>query len=387
MEHIRGKQHIGDDDFEPGSYDNAVFQAPAASREPAVEKVIMSPNLARSASAAAVGSPQKAGTASDDSIAMSNQTFNPSNQLVSAATPSETPATKRNVDGPISASKSKLQSIMKTARGLFTSSAGVSAQAKIEALSSPTTRSRGKLQENLAGKGRSGDEDQTPKQPEGRKTRSSTEKEEKRKQQEAVIQDKEHDEKLASESQHDKLDQSAYHGKDSQMEERELRTTQPGRPTRQSPRRLQKQPEVKAVTDEDENRSSNVNGIASGHQMGPPQAQPSQLQKPKELRRPVKPAKEAASKPKPQTIRVGALSQQRIPLSNAAISSSLQESLPPAQAGRPGLVKKAINASIQTSASNTSLKSSTSSKPKALIAAERKKEQVIRIKSIAPALY
>lgn len=381
MENIRGKQHIGDDDFEPGSYDNAVFEGPFISRQPTVENAIMSPSLARSTSAAVLGSPERVGAASDNSTTTANQTSDPSNQPISAATPSETPAAKRNVDGPISASKSKLQSIMKTARGLFTSSAGVSAQAKIEALSSPTTRSRGKLQENLAGKSRSGEEDHTQKQAEGRKTRSSTEKEERRKQQEATLQDKKHDETLAIQSQHGQLGDP---GKDTQIEESELRTAQTARPTRQSPRRLQKQPDVKAVTEEDQHCLSNVNGIASGHQMGPPQAQPSQLQKPKELRRPVKPAKEAASKPKPQTIRVGALSQQRIPLSNSALSSSLQESLPPAQASRPGLVKKASNASIQTSASNTSLKSSTSSKPKALIAAERKKEQVTQMKALFP---
>ena len=374
MEHIRGKQHIGDDDFGPGSSDNAVFQDAPASKQHIVENAALSPNLARSASAAVLGSPQKNGVELEAHESTSNQASNSNYQPSSTAAPVGTPAVKRNADGPLSASKSKLQSIMKTARGLFTSSAGVSAQAKIEALSSPNTRSRGKIQEDVSRNSKPNEDVQAIKQPEGRKTRSSTEKEEKRKLQETrIAHESEYSEQAASLPQRPPERELGHAAKNIERVDGDLKSARLAKPARQSPRHLPKQSEVRELVDEGETCASN----AHGHIMGPPQIQSSQLQRPKELRRPVKPAKEAASKPKPQTIRVGALSQQRIPLSNSALSSSLQESLPPAQAGRPGLAKKASNASIQTSVSNSSLKSSTSSKPKALIAAERKKEQVM----------
>ena len=56
-------------------------------------------------------------------------------------------APNRVADGPISASKAKLSSILKSARGIFASSAGVSAQAKMETLS-PATNMRLRSQAN-----------------------------------------------------------------------------------------------------------------------------------------------------------------------------------------------------------------------------------------------
>lgn len=383
MENIRGKQHIGDNEFE-SDHDDGALNDPTTSRPTLAVISTTSPTLARSASAAVMASPQKTGAAMENKSSLADQTQNHPDQPATAVTPVENPTSKRNADGPISASKSKLQSIMKTARGLFTSSAGVSAQAKIEALSSPSTRTRGKLQENSSSNKGDGGTDvnqeppsrpsdpshSNPKQVEGRKTRSSTEKEEKRKEQEART--REHE-------QVEEINDPTTTNLATRIEGSEPRPTQQPRPIRQSPRRLQKQAEAKQSTEESGIRSSNVNGAASGHPVGSSQAQTSLLQKPKDSRRPVKPMKDAASKPKLQTIRVGALSQQRLPPSNTALSSSLQESLPPSHTSRPGLVKKASNASIQTSASNASLKNSTSAKPKALIAAERKKEQVINL--------
>ncbi len=49
------------------------------------------------------------------------------------------PLPKSNADGPLTASKAKLSSILKSARGIFASSAGVSAQAKMETMSPATT--------------------------------------------------------------------------------------------------------------------------------------------------------------------------------------------------------------------------------------------------------
>lgn len=401
MENIRGKQHIGDDDFEPSHDAHEPSNMPPTSGQLVDGTSIASPELVRSASAAVLGSPQRNGVTPETQYITADQACNRPSQAVVAATSTGTPTSKRNVDGPISASKSKLQSIMKTARGLFTSSAGVSAQAKIEALTSPSTRSKGKILEgNSSVHGeivskvneevdlqRNGVVPAISKQAEGRKTRSSTEKEEKRKEQEARVRDQEQAYKAGVQTQHNENSESVSTSKADQLAPSESKSSKPAKPIRQSPRRLQRQPGTKQPAEADEVRSSNVNSTVSEQSTGLPQAQPSQLQKPKDLRRPVKPAKEAASKPKPQTIRVGALSQQRMPLSTTALSSTLQESIPPAHASRPGLVKKASNASIQTSASNTSLKSSVSSKPKALIAAERKKEQVFLPVIFKPPLY
>lgn len=68
--------------------------------------------------------------------------------------PKKSATTKNNgqgngdADGPLSASKAKLSSLLKSARGIFVSSAGVSAQAKMEALSPTTMR---QLQSHING--------------------------------------------------------------------------------------------------------------------------------------------------------------------------------------------------------------------------------------------
>ena len=301
---------------------------------------------------------------------------NSSNTVVTeqSTTPTGSPSSKRYVDGPLSASKSKLQSIMKTARGLFSSSAGVSAQAKMETLSTslrlqdefqePSGRSM--IEKTVLGGG-------APRSPvinpAGRKTRSSTEKEERRKQSEAKERERAEAEAERAREQHEQEvnTQEQIQTKDAAANSAPL----PTKPTRQSPRKTQNQEGNKHSIEHAEDE-------APSKSMGPPQQ--SSSQRPKDPRRPIRPAKEAGPKPKPQpvAIRVGTLSQG-MRLNNAALSSNLQESLPTSQPKQPAVAKKPSNASIQSTASNTSFKSSmtsASSKPKALIAAERKKEQV-----------
>lgn len=357
----------------------------------------------------------------EKSITITEPVSKNGNSAQASTTPLGTPSSKRYVDGPLSASKSKIQSIMKTARGLFTSSAGVSAQAKMETLSPHAIRTRSQAQGQKGSdmlrtkpKGPPADNGMCPAQKfgkqvqvvisksqtntptknnEGRKTRSSTEKEEKRKEQEAKERERvdlelerareTESRKAAAQWQEDAKDARANLNLNAEVEQAGSSSDgQLNRPTRQSPRRVQMQQEAKKISEPLEHQINNVENNSINNAMAPPPnhvlAQ-SQLQRPKDLRRPVKPAKETApkSKPQPVAIRVGTLSQ-RIPLTNAALSSSLSESLapPPKQ---PGLIKKASNISLQTSSSNNSLKSSVISsapKPKALLAAERKKEQV-----------
>ena len=216
---------------------------------------------------------------------------------------------------PISASKSKLQSIMKTARGLFTSSAGVSAQAKMETLTPQKTAHATKGREQAQGKAEGGS---NVNSPHSMQTRGQA------KGQIEISSNLNTPHSMRTRAQALGQTESDSNSK-SPFSTKTL--DQPREP-----------PEAELFT--------------GNHDMAltqnPPPAQSSQPQQSKNLRRPVKPAKETASKPKPQpvAIRVGTLSQ-RIPLSNAALSSTLQDSLAPPQPKQPGLAKKAINASMQ----------------------------------------
>ena len=416
MEDIRGKHNISDQDFGFERHGKQRSREPSPLRQSVmVNSQIDGLRRSRSASKSIFASPTRTGQRSATEREQSPQ---------QSTTPNGTPM-KRHVDGPLSASKSKLQSIMKTARGLFTSSAGVSAQAKME-LSPQSARTRSQLQGSPNGNTmgskpkpsvlngelypdlRPGEQIHASvtlqshypvNNAEPRKTRSSTEREDKKREKEAKEQNlaeselehplKPQNQRAATQKQANT--NSASTGVRAIEPEATVPSTaaQPPRPTRQSPRRLQNQQESRQPTEVPQvTANASADDAGPTQVMGPPppqhQSQASQLQRPKDVRRPTKPAKEAAPKPKPQpvAIRVGTLSQ-RIPLTNAALSSGLQESLPTSQPKPSNLGKKPSNASIHTTASNSSLKSSVTSatsKPKALLAAERKKEQVSDLK-------
>lgn len=288
-----------------------------------------------------------------------------------STTPTGSP--KRGLDGPLSASKSKLQSIMKSAKGLFSSSATVSAAARSEALSSPTAiRSSPGRTGNPGYPSLEGVFDPPPKQrdqpdslpKEGRRTRSSTEKDEKRKDQEAKERQRmDEDLEKAREQQRQKYTQAKQVPEKSRPESKLARPA-----TRTSPRR----PAEDRSADRDMELSSEAEQRTNAHG-----SQQSQSQK--EIRRPIKPTREAIQKPKPQpvSIRVGTLSQ-RIPLSSSTMGSSFDpQSAAASKPQPPPLTKKASSSSLNSNGSaSQSLKTSVSSKPKALLAAERKKEQV-----------
>lgn len=384
MEDIRGKQTIGGQDFghsrndEPATKPSSpLCHARAQGTRSSGQWLSRAATVSRSTSPAKVVEESASIKAVNATAASDWDNSIPTDQ---STTPLGSPSSRRYVDGPLSASKSKLQSIMKTARGLFSSSAGVSAQARMETLSPLSTRNHGDTQglsinNALRSKSPKGGVNKLVSSTDVRKTRSSTEKEEKRKQSEARKRGRTEEE---LERTREKEDPKVVAQKLVQPQSPPVEVAQPQtKSTRQSPRKLQTQEGPKAQTNV-------VEDDLPSRPMGPPAShaptQQSQLQKPSNVRRPIKPAKEMAPKPKPQpvAIRVGTLSQ-RIPLSNAALSSSLQESLPQSQQKQPAVGRKPSNASLQTSASNSSLKSSATStapKPKALLAAERKKEQV-----------
>ena len=383
MEDIRGKQTIGGQDFghtrnyEPATKALSPLRHAQAQGSPSSGHWLsMAATVPQSSSPAK--SAERAVPKFLDGTAVS--VVDSSTPIHQSTTPLGSPSSRRYVDGPLSASKSKLQSIMKTARGLFSSSAGVSAQARMETLSPLQTRllkdTQAPIVDNaLRNKAVDSGLNKPGSDSNIRKTRSSTEKEQRRKESEARASRRSEEE---LESVRKQESPKVVTQKLTQPQDLPGEAEQPqSKQTRQSPRKKQIHEGSKAQQDV-------VEDDLISHPMGPPASYPPtqqpHLQKPSTLRRPVKPAKEIAPKPKPQpvAIRVGTLSQ-RIPLSNAALSSSLQESLPQSQPKQPAGGRKPSNASLQTSASNSSLKSSTTSaapKPKALLAAERKKEQV-----------
>ncbi|KAL8948958.1 MAG: hypothetical protein Q9222_004895 [Ikaeria aurantiellina] len=301
-------------------------------------------------------------------------------------------------------SKSKLQSIMKTARGLFTSSAGASAQAKMELrnqarLGSPTSQSPSKpfsqdTSANLypafeASTNEDGPLKARQKSPvkpnEARRTRGSIERERKeRESQQAngepgLHQKTNRQDAMAMQRTVDKFAHVEQAISLDRHDEEPTAALQPPpksptQPARKSPRRIQNN--IDAVAGPPANEEKAQEGMIAKPSQPQLKSRQSQLQRPRDTKRPVKPAKEPAPKPEPQrvAIRVGTLSQ-RIPLTNAALSSGLQDTLPPPVIKQPGLTKKTSTTSIQTTASNGTSRSAATSKPKALIAAERKKEQ------------
>ena len=409
MEHISGKDSIGGEEFAGSVVDKeAKRQASPLRLMAGNHKPVEAPAVPKETSTRVRASPTR-------SLPQAGVVYNGATSArgtglpkLESTTPAGFPAAHSHADGPLTASKSKLQSIIKSARGLFTSSAGVSAQAKLETLSpsSMTLRSQGKttITENLTSSKRDPStlnrmiypdlpvpsenlvEDKSAITGNQRRTRSSTEKEARDQENSTQRQGSSVSALKQSESSdlHDEFDPNSTTKPTSEDHTMTTAAKKLMKPTRQSPRVLHKDQDK--ITDMKSLQTATGAAQPNGdqHSMAPPparmQPQPSQLQRPKELRRPVKPAKEVAPKPKPQpvAIRVGTLSQ-RIPLTNSALSSSLQESLPSQQTKQPTLGKKASNVSSQTSSSSSTFKSSVSSatsKPKALLAAERKKEQV-----------
>ncbi|GIK05960.1 hypothetical protein Aspvir_010077 [Aspergillus viridinutans] len=299
----------------------------------------------------------------------------------SSTTPVGSPAAERH-DGPLSASKLKLQSIMRSAKGLFTNTGSVTAAARLEA-SSPDElglHSYNRASGNTARE----THDRRPVQissplprQEGRRTRSSTEREEKRKQKE--LEDRRREEEQAEKARADER-QKALQLKIAQerarMEEEE-RNAPPSAAAAPASSTKAQQPLQRHQSREPEPSHETVSRAPS--RMSVSQQQPKQND-----RRPVKPTREVLQKPKPQpvSIRVGSALSRQIPLASTSVASSGPEpsasvAAPPSASKPPTLKKKASNSSLHTAASNSSFKSSVSSQSqrKVQLANERKREQ------------
>ncbi|KAL9094103.1 MAG: hypothetical protein Q9165_003518 [Trypethelium subeluteriae] len=288
--------------------------------------------------------------------------------FVESTTPVGSPMSKRNLDGPLSASKAKLYSVLKSARGIFASSAGVSAQAKMETLSPSANRSKrpeqppsidqifqpSRVEEPSMAKQASISPN---KAGEGRKTRSSSEREEKRREKE-VKEQRARDEQLAKVREQERLKAASQKSQRNEKEDRQQQPSALGKATDGGVEEVIELPDT----------------------MGPPAVPKAnsslQSQKP---RRPMKPAKDPLPKSQPAPVSVRLPSQSKRvgqATSSNTSQSSAQDSFSSSQSKPSGPVSKASNTSLQSSTSNNNLKSSisTAPKPNSLQAAARKKE-------------
>lgn len=305
--------------------------------------------------------------------AMSVSNPNLSNVMgeLQSTTPIGSPS-KRFPDGPLSASKSKLYSVLKSAKSIFASSAGASAQAKMEALSSPVARQQkqesaqpinhdefkvpGGFETDIAmapkAAGRPISVISSASTKTERKTRSSSESDKKR-------------EKEAKEKQRaaDDLDK---------IREKERKKAAEQRQEREEEVRLQTEKEIlsrassqRTVTDEP----------SPTEEMPPPSITksmppPGKLRAPTRLGRPTRQPAAPAAKPVPVNIRVASQSQRMGSAQPSASASSLHDPTPP-----PG--GRQQNAGARSAAAGTRAGSAqpSNARVKALEAAARKKEQ------------
>ncbi|KAL7627564.1 hypothetical protein AAE478_001757 [Parahypoxylon ruwenzoriense] len=423
MEGVSGKDTIGGSDFAVPKTRQLASQFKSPERAPMSDRPANTFGHHKSASAPMLPLKELANAEGDGLkkiITVSNPPLTAVSEIEPPTTPTKSP-TRGLRDSPLKQVKNKLSSILKSSKGLLASSAAISAEGKTSLLSPSTTRlglhinpstdtlasPKGKEAQPLyPDLSRHAVDAQTPARPaspiraEARKTRASTEREkaeEKRKKEEAkeVRRMAEQMDKLekAREKEREKArvfskEQERVAAMEKQVavqKEQEKKVTAPtlgdaSNSTRVSPRRIKPQPttdgKAAALVHSDENQTEDVDMTDVPNPMPPPSAPrsiapPPSATKGREIKRPIRLAKEPVAKPKqaPTVIRVNTGSQHpQFHPSNSTLSSSLHETLAqPQSKGKP----------LQTKPSLQSLKSSTSSsgRPKALEAAARRKEQ------------
>jgi hypothetical protein len=392
-------------------------------RSPAREPAVLGHTKSVSTSFIQSASPKKAGEIASPlkPIAVSNP--NPAVSTIDEELSSLPKSPTRTLRGsPLKAAKDKFSSILKSSRGLFASSAAVSAEAKTETLSPPSARiyrnptpsledvlrseSNDEDEQSQAADTRSIDTYQSASKASIRKTRASTEREEKKKE-EAAREAREAKEAKEAQKMTAQLEKARMKVKEEarvfheeqervtamqkQMEARKeqdklAKSSQVDVPraTRSSPRKTKAQLEaeaIAAVTQTAEASSSKDVDMTDVSSSMPPPAIPrpkSQIGRPG-AKRPLRPTKETVSKAKPPTvIRVdtGSSRGQQYHPSNTTLAATLQESLQAPAAStssQPAHMRnKASTSSLQSKTSTNSFKAAAN---KALEAAARKKEQ------------
>jgi hypothetical protein len=299
-----------------------------------------------------------------------------SNVDVESTTPSVSP---RRFDGTTSGPKSKFQSIMKSAKSLFSSSASISAAAKLETLSSPSaSRSQPNLSQPLSSPQRFSPSPQ--RAPMRFQNMTELDKSERNNKPQYALEDpfeepRVRQEKAQPSSKLDKIEKAS-------TKERDMRET--SAPSQQAVQanamKIQKAPPHVSRDAEILNDAEHKFPLPPSMSHAPP-AQPAQPAQSTKLR-PMKPTREVSQKPKPQpmSIRVGS-TLTRVPMASSTSYIPEPTAAPtPGTTKQPNLSKKASNSSLQTTASNTSLKSSVSSQSqrKAQVAASAEKKKQAR---------
>ena len=410
MEDIREKESIGGDQFKiPKRGETPRQMSPF--REPVIpDRTTSTLGHIKSASTSVLRSPNKGGDASEHPKLVSVSNPNPSIDSTISTSPKSPSRSQRG--SPLKAAKDKFSSILKSSRGLFASSAAVSAEAKTAAMSpassrmglSPQPSFEEVLRNSQAYHGQDNKNAQHIPNSFGKaSTRiapESTEREEKR--QEAPRGAKEAHkmaDQLEKARQKVKEEARVYHLEQERVaamqkevvahkeEEKfaKAREASSPRATRSSPRKTKAQLEASGptadVTNARQPPSKDVE--MSDVPTLPPSTATQDIPRPKSqigrpaTKRPLKPAKEPLAKAKPPTvIRVDTGSQRghQYHPSNANLAANLHETLAAPTAGpSQALRNKPSTSSMQSKASTNSFRTAAA---RALEAAAKKKEQV-----------
>ena len=412
MEGIHATHSIGGSQFNIPKRGDEQRQRPPLREQPSIpERTTSTLGHIKSVSTSVLGSPKEAGESPGHKTAISVSNPNPSVMTEEAESIRLSKSPSRSYRGsPLKAAKDKFSSILKTSRGLFASSAAVSAEAKTSALSPLSNRmgmnSVQSLEEALHSQPSYPNLNtikhvpNSPGKASVRKTRASTGREERRKEEEAKeAKDSKEARKMAEQLEkaraNVKEEAHVHHLEQERVaamqreivarkeHDKRAKASQVDVPraTRSSPRKTKAQLEAEGVAAS----AASVDELLKDTEMSntstmPPPAVPrpkSQIGRPA-AKRPLKPAKEplAKSKQPPTVIRVDTGSQRghQYHPSNSTLAATLQESLTaPASSSQGMLRKKTSTSSIQSKASTSSFKSAAT---KALEAAARKKEQV-----------
>jgi hypothetical protein len=294
------------------------------------------------------------------------------------ASPPRSPGGRKIFDAPLSASKAKFYSVLKSAKGIFASSAGVSAHAKLEALSpgrvrrpaddgppSPTADIAPKPA--LLPSVLSGDKKDRLESPDGRRLRSSTEQKRK---------DDEEKQRMRVDDDLERVRQK----------ERQKAATAAAQKMNRAP-----PPKVAASRPGLANRTETETSRDDATEDVPPPVPPkttmpsSKIRDPRRVPVPKPAPKDGAAsraKPAPVMIRVPSqrIGQPAAPAtapSTASLSQSLGDTLPPPVPPKNAVTKPA-GITAHSNSSTTSLKNAAMAK-RAMTAATKKKEHDVKL--------
>ena len=317
---------------------------------------------------------------------------------IDTTTPANSPG---RYEGPLSASRGRLQSIMKSAKGLFSSSAGASAAARLESQSPTANRS---VRASPLQRSESRMAQQSPVKPEGRRTRSSTEREQRRKQEEARERERREQEERERREREEREERERMEREERERLERqreERARIERDREEREERERIEREEherrekEEQRVREEEKRREAQKNApvmqkldrvqvpVTRMNQSSPRKQVKSSEEEhkfaiPKPKGRPVKPTRETAKpKPQPVSIRVGTHSQRM------AMSQHPPESAP-STGLRSTTGNNTSSTSLHTATSSSSFKSTSSAastKSKTTVAKKKEAEAQRRLEA------